>query len=451
VLNYCETPFAENVSASERPTRLDWAIALFLAIVQQGAFIFTAFEVLHPGEAIEGDIIFHTISIAMSIVLLAICSARALPQLRSLFLRNPYAILYILIALSSAIWSLHPDLTIKRGITYVLTIGVAGFIAARFTTEQALKVLAMSFQICALASVIFIVLSPDIAFMHGGEYSGQELEGNLKGVYPHKNICGFTMAIAVFVQLLLISISRKHSISSYAWIVFYFVLVLLSKATTALIITMSYFLFFIIYTVWTKNKLYGYNLLFFVVVAAAFLAMAFLMDEEVFFGLIGKDPTLTGRTDVWSAVSELIYEKPVFGWGYGAMWVPTDQVTMWVDRKCGDWGVPSAHNAMLEIALELGLLGVSALVILIVQAFWRGLRCCLVGQIPLGLFSLVFYTATIIAGQTIETLGIAQLDWLVFTMLSFIAGERLAQLEASAPSVRVKLSSELASERLFEK
>ena len=168
-------------------------------------------------------------------------------------------------------------------------------------------------------------------------------------------------------------------------------------------------------------------MLLFTSFAAVSLFLFSLLDAGLFLGLIGKDPTLTGRTDIWSAVIELISERPVFGWGYRAMWVPTDLVTMWVDMKTGEWGVPSAHNAFLEVTLELGLLGLAGLMPMIFLAFWRGIRCCLVGLIPLGLFSLVFYTATIIAGQTIETLEINQeTNWLVFNILNFIAGERLA-------------------------
>ncbi len=429
VLNRCETLISDMVSTSDRPSRFEWAVAVFMVIVQQGAFASSIYGVLHPGEEITGgDNIFYSLSTAISMVLLAIVSTRALPQLQGLLLRNPFTILYILVALSSAIWSLHPDLTLRKGVIYVQTIGVAGYIAARFTTEQALRVLAKSFEICAVSSVIFVALYPDIGLMHGSEFGdGQELNGNWRGVYLHKNGFGFNMAIAVLAQLTLIALSGKQSIRAYAWVAFYFVLIVLSKSATALVIGTSYFLVSTIYTFWTKNKLFGYTVLLVAGSGAIALLLASYLDAELFLGLLGKDPTLTGRTEIWAAVGELIDEKPIFGWGYRAMWVPTDQVTMWVDRRCGDWGVPSAHNAMLEIELELGMLGVSALVILIVQAFWRGIRCCLVGLIPLGLFSLAFFVATIIAGQTIETLGIGQeLDWFVFTTLSFIAGERLA-------------------------
>ncbi len=403
-------------------------MAVFLLIVQQNAFAATFYEMLHPGDSLQAtENVFNTASISISMILLVIGSTRVLPQLRSLCIRNPYVILYMVIILSSAIWSVHPDLTIRRGCAYVLTIGVAGFVAARFTTEQALRVLARSFEICAVSSVLFIVLHPEIGIMHAGEYGAPELEGNWCGIYPHKNVFGFAMAVAVLVQLLLIALSNKRSVIAYAWIIFYFVLVVLSKSATALIISASYLFAFTIYVVWTRNKLIGYNVLLLAVSAAALLFLASFWDAELFLGLIGKDPTLTGRTDIWSAVIEVIYEKPVLGWGYRAMWVPTDLVTMWIDKKAGDWGVPSAHNSFLEITLELGVLGLTGLTLMICHAFWRGIRCCAVGLLPLGLFSLVFYAATIIAGQTVETLGINQeVDWLAFNILNFIAGERLA-------------------------
>ena len=36
------------------------------------------------------------------------------------------------------------------------------------------------------------------------------------------------------------------------------------------------------------------------------------------FELMGKDPTLTGRTDIWGYVMPYIYQRPLLGWGYGA-------------------------------------------------------------------------------------------------------------------------------------
>jgi exopolysaccharide production protein ExoQ len=134
-------------------------------------------------------------------------------------------------------------------------------------------------------------------------------------------------------------------------------------------------------------------------------------------------------------VIELIGQKPVSGWGYRAMWIPTDSVTVWVDRRTGEWGAPSAHNAFLEITLELGLIGLASLILIVCQGLWRAIRCCALGLQPFGLFSLVFFVGAILAGQTIETLGINQeIDWLVFTILSFLGGERLAAVASRYPN-----------------
>ena len=243
--------------------------------------------------------------------------------------------------------------------------------------------------------------------------SGGELEGNWRGIYPHKNVLGFVMAIAVFVQLQLIAINKQEKVSYYFWVCFYLMLVILSRSTTALIVSLSYILVTINYMTWRTNKLYGYNMLLISTLGLVLLFSAFFLDPDFFLGIFGKDSTLTGRTDIWDAVLELIGQKPVLGWGYRAMWVPTDAVTIWLDKRSGEWGAPSAHNALLEVTLELGLIGLLSLILIVCQSFWRAIRCCVLGLLPFGLFSLVFFVGTIVAGQTIETPGNQSINRLV--------------------------------------
>lgn len=423
MLNRYQRTIPSITSNSEEPTRLDWIIAIVLVIIQQNAFASIAYVLLYPGEidrSTENG--FNTAGIAISMLLLCVGSVRVLPRLRSLALRNPYSILFIVIVLSSIIWSLHPDLSLRRGCGYVLTIGIAGYIAVRFTTEQTLLVLARSFAICGVCSVAFVLLFPETSIMSGGE-----LEGNWRGVYAHKNSLGQAMAVAVFVQLQLIATMTKRSTAAYVWTLFYLILIVLSRSTTALIMSILYIFAAINYFIWTRNKLYFYYTLLITLLALIVLFPAFLLDPDLFFGIFGKDSTLTGRTDVWDAVMELISQKPVLGWGYRAMWVPTNSVTIWVDRRTGEWGAPSAHNALLEIVLELGLTGLASLLLIICQGFWRAIRCCALGLLPFGLFSLVFFIGTMVAGQSTETLGTNQeIDWLVFNILSFFGGEMLA-------------------------
>jgi O-antigen ligase len=74
----------------------------------------------------------------------------------------------------------------------------------------------------------------------------------------------------------------------------------------------------------------------------------------------GKDLTFTGRTFIWSAVWEAITERPVLGWGLGGI-LSADPVT---PRTAAAWRaigfeVPHAHSGTLDLALQLGLVGLT--------------------------------------------------------------------------------------------
>jgi len=63
---------------------------------------------------------------------------------------------------------------------------------------------------------------------------------------------------------------------------------------------------------------------------------------------LGRDSTLTGRTEVWADVLPARGQQPLLGYGLGSFW--TD-----ARRKLYD--IPTAHNGYLDILLELGEVG----------------------------------------------------------------------------------------------
>ena len=55
------------------------------------------------------------------------------------------------------------------------------------------------------------------------------------------------------------------------------------------------------------------------VILAVFLAPMFIVAmvaPDTLLEMIGKDPTLTGRTEIWAYVIQDIWMKPLLGWGY---------------------------------------------------------------------------------------------------------------------------------------
>jgi exopolysaccharide production protein ExoQ len=80
---------------------------------------------------------------------------------------------------------------------------------------------------------------------------------------------------------------------------------------------------------------------------------------------LGRNPTLTGRTEVWDVLLPFA-KNPLFGTGYESFWLGERLV------RIGDLtanGIQEAHNGYLEIYLNLGLVGITFLAILIITGF----------------------------------------------------------------------------------
>jgi exopolysaccharide production protein ExoQ len=87
-------------------------------------------------------------------------------------------------------------------------------------------------------------------------------------------------------------------------------------------------------------------------------------------GALGKSEDLTGRLDIWRSVTELAGQRPAWGWGWVSYWAP------WVEPFKGlavRKGVVylQAHNAWLDVWLQLGVIGLIAFTALSLSTLWR--------------------------------------------------------------------------------
>lgn len=82
---------------------------------------------------------------------------------------------------------------------------------------------------------------------------------------------------------------------------------------------------------------------------------------------MGKDPTLTGRTDIWSAVIEL-NPNPWFGAGFESFWLGPRLAKLW---HVFVWHPNEAHNGYIEVFLNLGWTGLILLGVVIATGYWR--------------------------------------------------------------------------------
>ncbi|MDC7676432.1 O-antigen ligase family protein [Asticcacaulis machinosus] len=85
----------------------------------------------------------------------------------------------------------------------------------------------------------------------------------------------------------------------------------------------------------------------------------------------GKDPTLTGRTELWDIAFAHIAEHPLLGIGYRAYWVVgnPDAEALWLKFGVKSGGGFHFHNLYISNAVEIGLIGVAIQSIILYGTF----------------------------------------------------------------------------------
>jgi exopolysaccharide production protein ExoQ len=266
--------------------------------------------------------------------------------------------------LCSTAWSVDSGATIRAGVSYFFFIlGLIGA-AENLEGDDFMDLLALVCFWSAIASLSLIFISPSLA--DGGT-------GDLIGIFSYKGILGQAMALGGLACLHGLWAQTRSRLSSLFMIsVFTFVALKCRSTTSALIIL----LFYVVGTVMQllqkggAARMLGIALLSLLLLVAPIAAIS----SDSLFALMGKDPTLTGRTDIWGYVMPYIYQRPWLGWGYSAFFSILNPAA-WEIARSLHWFAPEAHNGLLDILLGTGVVGAVWFVCLWVRTVRLSLRC----------------------------------------------------------------------------
>jgi capsular polysaccharide biosynthesis protein len=217
-----------------------------------------------------------------------------------------WAIALAILAIASAAWSQFPLLTFRRSLPFAMA-GLFGlYLAVCFPVRRQLSILAMTMTALALGTIVLAVCFPKI-----GLDASPGHHFNWQGVFTQKNACGRAMVLATAA---LLSIWRL-SFARVATLLLFFFVLLMSGSRGAWAIEA------LLLTVWVwlavANRIQSRDrLLFFGASAslAAVLVAAVLYHLHQLLTFIGRDVTLSGRTEIWKQAWRFILERPVLGW-----------------------------------------------------------------------------------------------------------------------------------------
>lgn len=145
-------------------------------------------------------------------------------------------------------------------------------------------------------------------------------------------------------------------------------------------------------------------------------------------GTLGRNATLTGRTDVWKRAFGIV-QSPLFGSGFESFWL--GERLKWMQKL--DTGLHQAHNGYIEVYLNLGLVGLTLLAVMIV----RGYRNIVAGlreeaNAAVSSLMLAFFVVGMIYNCTESGFKMMSPIW-IFLLLALIVMPKPASPEKSSP------------------
>ncbi len=302
-------------------------------------------------ELVDGSVILRVMWVPVYAIVLGLAITR-LRDILTLALRMPLLSLLVVLSLVSLVWSIDPALTFRRAIACGFTTLFAYYLVVRFEPMQLLKLLGSVWIIVAVMSFGAGLLTPGFGRDH-------ELHiGAWQGFYYEKNSLGGHMARAALIFAILVAFDAAHRRFWAAALLLAGALVILSTSATALLALLIALATVGLGTLMQRGSVFAIAIIWAGAVALGSFALILVIAPELLLDALGKDPSLTGRTYIWEALTQLISEKPVLGYGYGAFWDVESEPANWV-RSVVEWDAPTAHNSWLEVLLALGSVGLA--------------------------------------------------------------------------------------------
>jgi exopolysaccharide production protein ExoQ len=327
-------------------------------------------------------------------------------------LRSAWPILALtLLALLSAYWSDDPLLVIRRTGSVFATTLFGVYLVARADLGELTALLVKLYALAMAASFAIFVVAPKLVIANNETYSTA-----WQGAFTDKNELGMACALGILLSIYALRRGYGPRLLAIFTIVASLVLLWLSQSRTPIVVMLAVGYAALVCTAFRRRNGFGLIVGCILVVIGVCAVAALAVDPTGALEMLGRDPTLTKRVPLWHMVWGYIARRPWFGYGYEAFWRldGPEANQIW---QALFWDVPHAHNAWLELALGLGVVGVGFGIFLWVTVIARFIRVATAPEAG----HAVFWTALTV-GIFVENLTEYEffrrgvMAWLVFVV-----------------------------------
>jgi len=134
---------------------------------------------------------------------------------------------------------------------------------------------------------------------------------------------------------------------------------------------------------------------------------------------IGRDATLTGRTELWDRVLAMT-PNTILGAGFESFWLPPRLDYLW---RMYWWHPNEAHNGYIEVYLNLGWIGLALLTVILVTGY-RKVFGAVLRNPEVGGLCLAYFFVGLVYNFTESAVRIMHPVWILF-LLAMIASSTI--------------------------
>ncbi len=310
----------------------------------------------------------------LEIAVMLFSSANRWQDIEIIRLDKKYTMLYLFVAFlfaESMVVTRFPSEQMITCLRLVVTLLFVIWLQEYFSTENMVELFCMAQTIFLVMTVFFMVRYPYLAYQSGSTYHNA-----LMGLYPSKNACATEFCFGIIMYVMVIRMKQRRHMHVLRWYAAFFlqtILLFLCQATGAIITAVISLTPLLL----PDKKRLPLGLMYIAVNIVFLFSMLTLMP--LFAGIIeamGKDTTLTGRIPLWNQlINVMTAHHPLLGFGYGMFWRDSNAVDLvhaaFKVRTNSFFATMTsgAHNVILEMWANSGLLGLGAMFIALLQSF----------------------------------------------------------------------------------
>lgn len=235
-------------------------------------------------------------------------------------------------------------------LTFIEAAAVPFAAAALLKPSEFAKMWLYVLSIACALSVFAVFVLPKAGVVHASDIYGIGSPGDWRGVFATKNVLGHVSSITLAFSILF---GRELFPSLWIWAASLFVsglCVVFSHSSTAYIISAIIPAFY--YSVVLPTGRVRVLSIIATSVVAVFLIALHRQVVDFVLALVHRQANLSGRTDIWRSVGEMVPDAGLFGHGIGYSSTP-DFTSQLLSR----FSVAYTHNEFLDLDINLGLIG----------------------------------------------------------------------------------------------